>query len=463
MNEQMTILVVDDEFGFRHDIQEFLSENNFEVLTAETPSKAFEALNANRIDLAILDIRLPEMDGLSALKIIKEQYPDTEVMMISGHGDMDSVIKAMKLGAIDFFPKPFYLKDLLAAILRTKKYIQVTEKLKEMEFNYQKVTRKLNEKTGAGIIGESKAIKHVLDMISKVAWADSTSVLITGESGTGKELVARAIHLMSPRKDNYFYAVNSSAITETLFESEFFGHTKGDFTGANENKSGWIEVANGGSLFLDEIGDLPMSLQIKFLRVLEERKISREGGTREIDINVRIIAATNQDLESLTQTKQFRLDLYHRLNSFIINLPPLRERKEDISLLIHHFVMEFSKKLNKPIKNIEKSAIQLLESYAFPGNIRELRNMVERAVILSDSGIIKPNHFQIPKSGKANIDILDHPEVFDLDTLEKETIIKAIYKANYNKSQAARLLNISFQSLDRRIKKYNLSFERKLI
>ena len=182
MDEKMTVLVVDDEFGFRHDIQEFLSENNFEVLTAETPSKAFEALNANRIDLAILDIRLPEMDGLSALKIIKEQYPDTEVMMISGHGDMDSVIKAMKLGAIDFFPKPFYLKDLLAAILRTKKYIQVTEKLKEMEFNYQKVTRKLNEKTGAGIIGESKAIKHVLDMISKVAWADSTSVLITGLS-----------------------------------------------------------------------------------------------------------------------------------------------------------------------------------------------------------------------------------------------------------------------------------------
>ncbi len=463
MNEQMTILVVDDEFGFRHDIQEFLSENNFEVSTAETPSKAFEILNNNHIDLVILDIRLPEMDGLSALKVIKEQHPETEVMMISGHGDMDSVIKAMKLGAIDFFPKPFYLKDLLAAILRTKKYIQVTDKLKEVEFNYQKVTRKLNEKTGAGIIGESKAIKHVLDMISKVAWADSTSVLITGESGTGKELVARAIHLMSPRKDNYFYAVNSSAITETLFESEFFGHTKGAFTGANENKSGWFEVANGGSLFLDEIGDLPMSLQIKFLRVLEERKISRVGGTREIDINVRIIAATNQDLEALTQTKQFRLDLYHRLNSFIIHLPPLRERREDISLLIHHFVMEFSKKLNKPIKNIEKSAIQLLESYSFPGNIRELRNMVERAVILSDSGVIKPNHFQITKSGKTNVDLHDHPEVFDLDALEKETIIKAIYKANYNKSQAARLLNISFQSLDRRIKKYNLSFERKLI
>jgi len=342
MKETLSILIVDDEQGYRNELTEFFSDNQFQVHTAALPSEALKVLTTNDIDIVILDIRLPEMSGLDLLRLIKSDYPDIEIIMISGHGDMDSVIQAMRNGATDFFSKPFKMLEILSAIERSKRFIMLNSKLREVEQNFLRVSRQLNDNFGHGIIGQSRAMKQVMDMIGKVSISDSTSVLITGESGTGKELVARAIHLLSPRRDKYFYAVNSSAITETLFESEFFGHTKGAFTGASENKTGWFEVANKGTLFLDEIGDLPMALQIKFLRVLEERKISRVGATKEIDIDVRIIAATHQNLELLTEEKRFRLDLFHRLNSFVIQLPPLRERKEDIPLLLKYFVADYS-------------------------------------------------------------------------------------------------------------------------
>lgn len=464
MKETLNILIVDDEQNYRSELSEFLTDNQFLVETASLPSEAIRLLVTKEIDVVVLDIRLPEMDGLEFLRLIKKDHPDTEVIMISGHGDMDSVISALRNGAIDFFSKPFKMLELLSAIERTKRYIQVTTKLKDVELNFQRVSRQLSENLGHGIIGQSRAMKQVMDMIGKVSKSDSTSVLITGESGTGKELVARAIHLLSPRKDKYFYAVNSSAITETLFESEFFGHTKGAFTGASENKTGWFEVANKGTLFLDEIGDLPMALQIKFLRVLEERKISRVGATKEIDIDVRIIAATHQNLEQLTEERRFRLDLYHRLNSFVIQLPPLRERKEDIPLLLNYFVSDYGRKLNKIVETIEPAVYDMLLAYKFPGNIREMRNMAERAVILAEEGRIKPNHFIIYKTMKfAPSTVMDMSEIYDLEVIEKETIVKAIKKANYNKSQAARLLKISYQSLDRRIKKFELSFETRLI
>jgi DNA-binding NtrC family response regulator len=459
--ENLKILILDDEKLYREEIGEFLSDNKFLIRKASKPSEAFEVLKNNDIDIAILDIRLPEMSGLDVLQRIKDEYPNIEVIMISGHGDMDSVIQAMRLGATDYFSKPFRLLDVLSAIERTKRFVELNNRLKEIESNYQFVSGKLNEVYGHNLIGSSQAMKEVTEMIARVAKSDTTSVLITGESGTGKELVAKAIHYLSPRKDNYFYAVNSSAITETLFESEFFGHAKGSFTGASENKTGWFEVANKGTLFLDEIGDLPMGLQTKFLRVLEERKISRVGTHKEIDIDVRIVAATHQDLEKLTEERRFRLDLFHRLNSFVINIPPLRERKEDIPTLLSFFIEEYAKKMGKKIKGIDDSVFEALVLYKFPGNVRELRNMAERAIILCDGNRIKPVHFQLTKIAKyKNVD--PDEEIYDLDVIERNAIVKAIKKANYNKSGAARLLKITFQSLDRRIKKFDLKFEKHL-
>jgi len=462
MTETLNVLIVDDEEHIRHELGEFLNDNGYQVWYAGMPSAAFDILAITPIDLVFLDIRLPEMDGLEALTRIKSGWPETEVIMISGHGEMQTVIQAMRRGASDYFSKPFTHVEVMSAIERSRRFLEINSRLKEIESSFQLVTQSLQNQMGQGMIAQSKPMKIVSEMIRKVALSDSTSVLITGESGTGKELVARAIHYLSPRKQHYFYAVNSSAITETLFESEFFGHTKGSFTGASDNKTGWFEVANKGTLFLDEIGDLPLGLQTKFLRVLEERKINRVGAHKEIDIDVRIVAATNQDLEKLTEEKKFRLDLYHRLNSFVITLPPLRERRDDIPLLLNYFADEIAKKLNKKIEYIEDDVVQALTSYHFPGNIRELRNMVERAVILSEKGKLRMNDFQLEKIGrKASAPEAD-TEILNLERLERNAIIRAIHRAKYNKSAAARLLNISFQSLDRRIKKHNIVFERRL-
>lgn len=461
--ENFKVLIIDDEPHYRSEISEFLENNDFYTLSAGLPSEAFKILENQEIDIVILDIKLPEMNGLDVLERIKSSWPSTEIIMISGHGEMDSVIKAMRLGASDFFSKPFMMVDVLASIERTKRFFAMKSRLNEVESNFKLVTSKLNEIQVNGIIGDSNSIKQVTDLVSKVAASDSTSVLIIGESGTGKELIAKAIHYLSPRKDNYFYAVNSSAITETLFESEFFGHTKGAFTGASENKTGWFEVSNKGTLFLDEIGDLPMGLQTKFLRVLEEKKINRVGAHKEIDIDVRIVAATNQNLEKLTEERQFRLDLYHRLSSFVINIPPLRERKEDIPQLLNYFTDDFAKKLGKKINYIDDSVFELMNRYRFPGNVRELRNMAERAVILCDGNKLTPSHFQLTRMGKeVPPEDLVFDDVFDLDVIEKNTIIKAIKKASFNKSAAARMLGITYQSLDRRIKKFDLKFERNL-
>ncbi len=462
MAEQLNILIVDDEEIIRNELAEYLQNNNFNVFLAEASTEALEVLKANRVDVVFLDIRLPGINGLELLKIIKMEYPEKEVIMISGHGEMQSVIEAMRSGACDYLPKPFSLTEVISAIERTRRFIDLNNRLKEVENSFNLFKDNIRKELGQGFIAQSQAMKKVSELVSKVAKSDPTNVLIMGESGTGKELVARAIHYMSPRKDHYFYAVNSSAITETLFESEFFGHTKGSFTGANENKTGWFEVANKGTLFLDEIGDLPLSLQTKFLRILEERKISRVGGTQEIGIDVRIIAATNQDLEKLTEEKQFRLDLYHRLSAFIIHIPPLRERKEDIPLLINYFIDDFSKKMNKKITRIDKEVVDTLIDYSFPGNVRELRNMVERAIILSEGDRLVADDFQFDKISKKISRTNNNLEVLDLEILERNAIIKAIHQSNFNKSAAAKLLNISFQALDRRIKKYHLVFEKRL-
>ncbi|HMM12766.1 MAG TPA: sigma-54 dependent transcriptional regulator [Bacteroidales bacterium] len=458
--ENLRILIVDDEARMRDEISEYLLKRSWEVFTAADPAEASRLLQQQDVHIAIVDIKLPGFSGLELLKIIRETYPQVEVIMISGHGDMQSVIEAMRLGAVDYFQKPFRLIDLNQALQRTRRFIEVSQQLRQTRHTLNQISTQFSRHNGSAMIGSSEAITKVAEMMERVASSDHTTVLITGESGTGKELVAMGIHLLSSRKNNLFHSVNCSAVSESLFESEFFGHKKGAFTGANEDRQGWFEVASGGTLFLDEIGDLPLNQQAKLLRALEERKIRRVGGQHEITVDVRVIAASNQPLEVMVKEKKFRADLYHRMSTFVIHLPPLRERTEDIMPIAEHFVRHYGRAMNKPIEGLSNPAKQLLLQYQFPGNIRELRNMIERAVILCDGRYLEPKHLAFHNlqaiatshdPAQAN-----EPPDLDLERLERNTILKALQLAGNNKTAAARLLNITWQSLDRRMLKHGL-------
>jgi DNA-binding NtrC family response regulator len=388
--------------------------------------------------------------------------------MITGHGDMDSVIQAMRSGASDYLTKPFRLPEVQAAIERTQKFILLKQRLKTAELNYSLLSQEFQGSLGYHIIGKSPVMQNVIDLMSKVAQSDETSVLVTGESGTGKELIARGIHHLSARKDHMFCSVNMSAITDTLFESEFFGHKKGSFTGASKDKAGWFQVAHEGTLFLDEISTMPSFQQAKLLRVLENRKITKVGSHTEIPVNVRIIAATNKDIKQMVHEDTFREDLYYRLSIFTIHIPPLRQRKEDIPLLLENFVSHYSHKINKPLKTIDNQVTEALMAYDFPGNIRELKNMIERAVIVCESDTLHLQHFPITQATKydASEHVADEEEASyqdlaeTLERTEKRLILQALVKANHNKSKAANLLNISRQSLHRRLKRLGLSGNR---
>ncbi|RUT80042.1 sigma-54-dependent transcriptional regulator [Ancylomarina longa] len=453
----LRILILDDEKLVRDELCDFLSDPNFQIFKAGSPSEAFQIMDRSEIDIAIVDVNLPQMSGLDVLEKMKQDYSEIEVIMISGYSEMDSVIHSMRLGASDFFTKPFRLRDVENAIERTKKFVHLNKSLQEVKRNYSIISEEFNKALGYEIIGDSRHMKELINLIGKVAKAENTSVLITGESGTGKELVARAIHYLSNRKEKCFYAVNCSAIPESLFESEFFGHTKGAFTGAVDTKTGWFEAANKGTLFLDEIGDMQLNLQSKFLRVLEDRKIRKVGSNIEIPFDTRIIAATNQNLKELNITKGFRLDLYHRISSFIIHLEPLRNRREDIPLLLDYFVKYFNRIMGKNINEIDEAVIRRLLDYDFPGNVRELKNMVERAIIVCDRNKLRLSHFQLQElKGKNHTNYNLSEEIFDLELIERNCIKKALERCNNNKSKAADLLNITWQSLNRRIKKYKI-------
>lgn len=455
--KNLTILILDDEQRVRDEIEEFLSENQFAVCKAELPSQAFNIIDKEDIDIAIVDIKLPEMDGIKVLKKIKENHPEIEVIMISGHGDMQTVIEAMRLGASDYFPKPFRLLEINNAIERTKRFIILHKKLKDAESSVSLLSKEIQDNVGHQLLGKSPAIRNIVNLMTKVARTKNTSVLITGESGTGKELIARGIHFAGSRKQNHFHSVNCSAIPETLFESEFFGHKKGSFTGAIEDKLGWFEISNKGSLFLDEISDMPISQQAKLLRVLEDKKVNKVGSRTTIDVDVRVIAASNRDLESMSETDKFRFDLYHRLSSFIIHIPPLRERREDIPILLDFFITDFSDKMALPIKSIDPRIEKQLLRYNFPGNIRELKNIVERALILCEDGELTMEHFILnPKKMSKNEILIQEETSLDLEQTERSLIIKALEKTDHNKAKAATLLKISWQSLDRRMKKFGI-------
>ncbi len=462
MPNKINILIVDDEPRVADEIEEFLLTKKYRVFKAGLPSLGFIILDKEKVNIVILDIKLPEMDGLQVLSKIKSDYPDIEVIMISGHGDMDTVIQAMRNGASDYFAKPFRLFEINNAITRTKRYLKLNKKLKSAEKKVYNLSQKILISIGNQLIGDSQAMKTLINMMSKVAKADNTSVLILGESGTGKELVAQGIHQLSKRSNSMFYSVNCSAIPESLFESEFFGHKKGSFTGAMEDKLGWFEIADKGTLFLDEISDMPIGQQAKLLRILEERKVSKLGSRVSKDVDVRVIAASNSQLEKLAAENKFRLDLYHRLSVFVINIPPLRHRKEDIPLLFDFYLNQYCRQMEKKITDIDPKVLEVINSYDFPGNIRELKNIIERAVILCEGQTILPEHIsfsgnlQIPSPQTSNTPTNVDTDNLDMEFHEAELIKKALIRSGNNKSKAATLLNVTWQALDRRMKKHGL-------
>ncbi len=451
----MKILVLDDDPAILAVVASFLKKE-FEVFVSSLPFQALEILSNESIDILISDIRMPEMDGLTLVKKVKKDYPEIEIIMISSHGDMNTVIEAMHLGAFDFFNKPFDVKDIKLSIERTKKFRQTKQELKRIKLTKSVLTDEIKQKEGSDLVSSSDAMKEIKDVISRVAQTDDTSVLITGESGTGKELVARGIHNLSSRAGEFFGAVNTSAIPESLFESEFFGHKKGSFTGAIGDKAGWFEVADKGTLFLDEIGDMPQNLQIKLLRVLEDRRFNKVGTAKQQEFNIRIIAATNKRIDELQNGDSFRSDLYYRISTFEIHIPPLRERKEDIAVLLEHFLHHFATRMRKKITGVDHEAVELLSNYQFPGNVRELRNLCERAVILSDGGFINCEHFPQISQNTLDMEVRNNIDQFNLEFIERETIKKVLEMVSYNKSEAAKLLNLQWNALYRRIQKYSI-------
>jgi len=457
MENKISILVIDDEKSFTEEMQELIQNLGFKAFIANTARQGLNILKCQAIDLLILDIRLPGVNGLDILKEVKETYTNLEVIVVSAHGDMESVIRAMRLGALDYLRKPFRHVDFQIAIERTQKFLELNKKLQVMEEKNSLISKALGEKIERGFIGESQKIQEILGLAMTASEFPDTNVLITGESGTGKENIARIIHYSSKRKDNLFCAVNSSAITESLLESEFFGHKKGSFTGAITDKKGFFEVSDQGTLFLDEIADMPFSLQAKILRAIEEKKITRVGETEQIKVNFRVIAATNHDIDQLVREKKFRLDLIHRLNTLHIHIPPLRERTEDIEPLLNHFVSEFAVRMNKPRLKIDKTVVGMLKKYNFPGNVRELKNMTERAVILSKGDLLTVLDFPIKTSPSPTDSI---SEVMTMQEQEVRLLRQALRDHDYNQKAAAEALGITRDSLIRRMKKHNIRIKK---
>ncbi|AEF94030.1 two component, sigma54 specific, transcriptional regulator, Fis family [Desulfotomaculum nigrificans CO-1-SRB] len=448
------ILVIDDEEHMCWALEKGLRQEGYQVLTATRGKQGLELIRNEVPSLVILDLKMPEMDGLEVLVRAKEMMPKLPVIMITAHGTIDTAIEAMKLGATDYITKPFDLDELKLVV---KQALMVNQLEVEVNFLRSELSQKYDR-----IVGNSQAIQDVCTLIEKVADSNAT-VLITGESGTGKEVTALTIHQLSSRRDKPFVPINCAALPESLLESELFGHEKGAFTGAVARKLGRFELANEGTLFLDEITEMPLSMQVKLLRVLQEKTFERVGGTESIQVDVRVIAATNRDPMECIKKGTFREDLYYRLNVLPIKLPPLRERVEDIPLLVMHFLKKFN-----PSKEpaISPDAMGLLSTYQWPGNIRELQNVIERAVILSQGQEIKPYHLpkeiQKTDTNKGSEEqntglVINFPDQgISLEELEKELILKALEKSNGNQTKASQLLGITRSALLYRAQKYQI-------
>lgn len=446
------ILIADDEKNLRWVLEKKLKEANFNVIEAKDGQEAFELFLDKEPDLVIIDYRMPKIDGMEVLKRIRTINDKIPVIMITAHGNTDAAVEAMKLGALDYISKPFDINEL---VLKTKKALYVNQLTQEIDY----LRNTINENTyNDRIIGKSRKMTEIFELIEKVADTNA-NVLITGESGTGKELIANAIHNQSSRSNNPYIRVNCGAIPENLLESELFGYEKGAFTGANSRKPGRFDRAQGGTLFLDEIGELNLSLQVKLLRVLQEKEFERVGGTESIKADVRIITATNRNLEKMVEEGSFREDLLYRLKVIPIQLPPLRQRKEDIPLLVDSFVSKYAKELNKGSLVVENDALEILINYDYPGNIRELENIIERTVILAYEGSIKAALLpkEVIKGAYAGYDDIFHlPETgLKLEEVEKSLVRQALEMTNWNQTHASKLLGISRHALIYRMEKFN--------
>jgi len=448
------ILVVDDEHLIRWSLEQSLLKQGYDVGTAASGEEAIKQIHEETPELVLLDIQLPGMDGLEVLQKVKEIDSEIIVVMVTALGVLETAVKAMRLGAHDYINKPFNLDELSIIV---KKALETRQLRKEVAH----LRSAQESKFGIdNIIGDSRHMKQVLDMVRKVAKSDASTVLIQGESGTGKELIARAIHMESARKDKPFMAINCAAVPETLLESELMGHEKGAFTDAKMQKRGLFEMSDGGTIFLDEIGDMEMGMQAKLLRILEERTFRRVGGTKEIPVDVRIVSATNQELLKKIEEKTFRNDLYYRLQVIPIYLPPLRERREDIMPLVDFFIQYYNKEFGKTVAGVSKMARKFLEEYEWPGNVRELRNIIERAIILENEETLMLEHLPrelISKTGdiaSGPMNLRIPPEGIDIEDVERELIRQALEVSDGNQSKAAQKLSLGIDAFRYRMKKF---------
>ncbi len=454
------ILVIDDEAFIRENLQRILKEDHYIFYGAASGPEALKIADTNEIDLVLMDLNLGTTSGLEVLKQFRDLDPDIMVIIITGYSTVESAVQALKMGAYDYIKKPFKADAIRLIVRLALKARSLQREIKRLQRNGGEMNH-----SPTNMIGRSRALNDVIRQVVEVSQHEHATVLITGESGTGKELVARSIHNLSPRSSEPLIEVNCASLPFNLLESELFGHEKGAFTDAHSRKTGLFEEANGGTVFLDEIGEMDINLQVKLLRVLEDRRFRRLGGTRNIDIDVRVVAATNADLSEAIKMKTFREDLYYRLNVFPIHIPPLRERRIDIPLLLANFIEKYSRQFNKPVLEVSSEALSLLCSYHWPGNIRELRNVVERLCIMNRSETITPKMLPQEISGIQATHIQDNLEVLPpggvnleaaIEQLEKKLISQALEASGGNVAKTARMLQTARGTLRYKLEKYAL-------
>lgn len=446
----MRVAIIDDEKTARDMIKRFLEKEKFQVETFPGAASFLNRLKETQFHIVFIDLKLPDMDGLEVLKRLKHINPDSEAIIVTGYASIDTAVEATKIGAFHYLTKPLKRHDICLIANRARDQVRLREENKKL--------RLANSGGGLieGFVGAGPAMQEIFALIKKVALVNC-NVLLQAETGTGKQMVAKAIHKLSPRRGKPFVYFNCASFTEELISSELFGYEKGAFTGATSTKKGLFETANGGTVFLDEIGEMPMSMQVKLLHVLQERQILRVGGTKPIDLDVRIIAATNKDLKSAIQAGTFREDLFYRLNVVNIQVPRLADRKEDIPLLVTHFINKYSRRFKKNVRNISQDALNILLKYDFPGNVRELENIIQRAVALAEGAQIKREHLPGDLLVREVEELLDDEGLLlPLEEVEKLHIIRVLRKTGFNKKLASKILNIPRTTLWRRMKKFGI-------
>ena len=457
---KLRILILETDIGIEEGLNGFLSLEEFDIRKASSSGEAFSILEEVPVDIVFIELNRQGEFGPSFIKMLKSAYPEMETLVIDKNRPLLKSITSFSKTDLHLESPTIDWNEIKNYIGNTKSYSRYKKFQEQLDSDFAFFSKELQKHENLAIVGSSSAIKTISSLIILVSKSDDTSVIITGESGTGKELVARGIHALSKRCNGPFNAVNCSAIPDTLFESEFFGYRKGAFTGAFEKSMGWFEQADNGTLFLDEVSELSLVMQGKLLRVLDDKTIYKIGSREEIKLNLRVISATNRDILGLLDQKVFRLDLFHRLNAFHIHIPPLRERKEDIPVLLNHYCHEFSKRQRKPLKELDDQVIEKLCGYSFPGNVRELKNMVERAVITSEDSCLKLKDFPFRTIRKTtNFNIPIPPRSLNLQEVERKAVADALEKSEFNITKAAALLSISRQGLYRKMEKFKIPYK----